>query len=249
MVNAKVIWKSIGISVMASLMIAAVVWGYKMTPTATPCVSMDYTIADREERLYLSETELNQLLRTEDLYPVGRPIDRISLHRIEKAIAHHPMVRTAECYITPRNEVHVRLTQRIPLLRVQVPTDAYFVDTDRRVMPVRAAVQDEVLLVTGNAGVQLASGALANFAIWLQDNSYWRSRIKRVHVLNPHMLVLHLADAQVPPVVLGNLIGYDRKLSKLRTFLENGTEETAGKHYAELDIRFRGQVIGRKDNH
>ncbi|MBR0195846.1 MAG: hypothetical protein IJQ32_06385 [Paludibacteraceae bacterium] len=246
MVNGKIIAKSIGVGVVAAILVAAIVWGYKMTPTSLPCVSLDYTIADREERLYLSEAELNQLLRTENLYPVGRPIDRISLHRIEKAVAHHPMVRTAECYLTPRNEVHVRLTQRIPLLRVQVATDSYFVDTDRRVMPVRAAVQDEVLLVTGNAGIQLASGALANFAIWLQDNSYWRNRIKRVHVVNPHMLVLHMSDAQIPPVVLGNLTGYNRKLTKLRTFLEDGTEETAGKAYTELDIRFHGQVIGRK---
>lgn len=246
MVNGKIIAKSIGVGVVAAILVAAIVWGYKMTPTSLPCVSLDYTIADREERLYLSEAELNQLLRTENLYPVGRPIDRISLHRIEKAVAHHPMVRTAECYLTPRNEVHVRLTQRIPLLRVQVATDSYFVDTDRRVMPVRAAVQDEVLLVTGNAGIQLASGALANFAIWLQDNSYWRNRIQRVHVVNPHMLVLHMSDAQIPPVVLGNLTGYNRKLTKLRTFLENGTEETAGKAYTELDIRFHGQVIGRK---
>ena len=62
------------------------------------------------------------------------------------------------------------------------------------------------------------------------------------------MLVLHLTDTQIPPVVLGNLIGFDRKLNKLRTFLENGAEETAGKHYTELDIRFHGQVIGRKEN-
>lgn len=245
MSRTQLIWKSIGIAIMASMMVAAVVWGYKMTPTSLPCVSIDYTIADREERLYLSEAELNQLLRTENIYPVGRPIDLISLHRIEKAIAHHPMVRTAECYLTPRNEVHVRLTQRVPLLRVQVPTDAYFVDTDRRVMPIRAAVQDDVLLVTGNAGVQFASGALANFALWLQEHTYWSSRIKRVHVVNPHMLVLYMNDTNIPPVVMGNLSAYDRKLKKLRTFLDNGTEETAGKHYTELDIRYHGQVIGR----
>lgn len=229
-------------------MIAAVVWGYRMTPTASPCVSIDYTIVDRDERLYLSEAELNQLLRTEDLYPVGRALDRVSLHRIEKTVAHHPMVRTAECYLTPRNEVHIRLTQRVPLLRVQGANDSYFVDTDRRVMPVRAAVRDEVLLVTGNTGIQLASGDLADFAMWLQEDAYWRTRIRRVHVLHPYKLVLHMTDTQLPPVVMGSLTAYENKLKKLRTFLENGAEATAGKQYTELDIRYNGQVIGRKNN-
>ena len=246
MSKAQIIWKSIGIVIVASMMVAAVVWGYMITPTSEPCVSLDYTIADRDERLYLSEAELNQLLRTENLYPVGRPLDQISLYRIEQAIKQHPMVRTAECYLTPRNEVHVRLTQRVPLLRVQTMSDTYFVDTDRRVMPVRAAVQDRVLLVTGNTGVQLASGTLANFAIGLQKNNFWSTRIGRVHVMTPSKLVLYMTDMQIPPVVLGDLKAYERKLNKLRTFLEDGVEETAGKQYTELDLRFHGQVIGRK---
>lgn len=234
-----------GIVVTALLLVTAVVWGYRMTPRSVPCTSIRYTIEDKDDRLYLSEDELTAMLRAENLYPVGRPLNLISLYRIEQAVARHPMVRKAECFLTPGNEVRVQLTQRVPLLRVQLLGDSYLIDTDRRVMQARAAVKDPVPVVTGNASVQMASGQLADFAKWLRGESYWRTRIRRIHVQNPHMLLLYMADPQAPQVVLGEMNGYARKLRKLRTFLEEGEEATAGKQYEVLDIRFRGQVIGR----
>lgn len=227
------------------MMVGAVCWGYRMRPSDAPCSSITYVIEDEDERLYVTPRELDLLLQTENIHPVGRTIDRGVLHRIEETVRRHPMVRTSECYATPRNEIRVRVTQRVPILRVVKPGDAYLIDTDRKVMQARASVRDSVLVVTGAVGVQIASTQLADFAEWLQDNSYWRSRVDHVTVQSPQMVYLYLRDGQ-PRVVMGSLYGYPRKLAKLRTFFERGTEATQDKHYTELDIRFRGQVIGRK---
>lgn len=243
--TARIIWSSIGISLAAILLVAAVVWGYKMRPTDSVCGSLSYTIEDRDERLYVTEAELDRVLREKDLYPVGRQLDLVSLHKIEKTIVAHPMVRTAECYLTPRNEVRIRLTQRVPLLRVQTPGDAYFIDTDRKVMPAREAIQDKVLLATGTLGVQMASGALADFAEWLEDNSYWRERVHHVYVQSPQMVYVYLRGENQPRIVMGAMRNYEKKLAKLRVFFEKGAEATKDKNYTELDLRFKGQVIGR----
>lgn len=241
----KIIGQTVGVTLTAALLLTAAVWGYKMTPVSTPCVSLEYIIEDKAERMYLTEIELNQLLYTEDIYPVGRAHDRVSMHRIEQAISRHPMVRTAECYITPRHEVKVRLTQRVPLLRVQVAEGAYFIDTDRRVMQARASVRDSVLVVTGAVGSQIAASQVADFAEWLQENEYWRAHIHHLHMTSPLMAYIYLGGENQPRVAIGVLRGYDRKLRKLRTFLEHSGEATKDKQYKELDVRFFGQVIGR----
>ena len=207
-------------------------------------MSLRYTIEDRSERLYLTEQELDLLLQSKDLYPVGKKMDIVSLHRIEETVLHHPMVRTAECYMTPRNEMRIRLTQREPLVRVQTASDTYFIDRDRKVMPVREAVRDSVLLVKGTVGVQIASGVLADFAEWLEDNSYWRKRVHHVYVASPQMVYIYLKGEQ-PRIVMGNMRGYEKKLAKLRVFFEKGAEAIQDKNYTELDLRFKGQVIGR----
>lgn len=247
--TAIVIWKSIGVGITALLLIGAAVCGFRMTPTDTPCASMRYIIEDKAERMYLTESELNMLLYAEDVYPLGRKLNLVSLHRIEQAIKAHPMVRTAECYLTPRNEVRVQITQRVPMLRVQTHADTWFVDTDRRVMQARAAVKDSVLLVTGNVGPQMAVGQMADFAEWLQDHRYWRTRVHHLYVQSPFMLYLYLKDdagkMQSTRIVLGAMNGFERKLRKMRTFMENAGPAIEGKNYTEYDLRFRGQVIGR----
>jgi len=134
----------------------------------------------------------------------------------------------------------------VPLLRVSTQTETYFVDMDRRVMQARASVRDSVLSATGLIGVQTATTQLADFAEWLQDNRYWRARVHHVQLRSPKTACLYLRDEQMPRIVLGSLHGYERKLAKLRTFLENSAEAMQDKQYNELDIRFRGQVIGRK---
>ena len=236
---------------MAGLLIAAVVSGYKNRPAEQECRSLRYMIEDREERLYLTEIELTQLLRAKDLYPVNRVVAPTTLHQIEKTIAQHPMVRTAQCYITPRGEMRIRITQRVPLLRVQTPIEVYYIDTDRRMMPSRESIKDRVPVVTGNVGVTQASNSLADFALWLQKNDYWRPRIHHLQVQNPQMVYIYLHlnnDSEAVTfhrVVLGPMRGYEAKLNKLRVFMEDGKEALKDKHYRELDLRFRGQIVGR----
>ena len=244
MSTARIIWTCIGLSIVTAMLVSAVWLGYQMQSSTVQCNALEYIIEDRKERMYLTENELNQLLRTEDIYPVGKTLDRNIIHRIEQAIGHHPMVRTAECYVTPSHRMRIRLTQRVPLLLVQSPGSVYFIDTDRKVMQVRASVRDSVLIVTGTIGVQMASKQLADFAKWLQGNKYWQQRIHHVYVQSPKMIYLYMRGNQ-PRVLLGSMNRYDKKLAKFRVFVENSAEATKDKHYYEYDVRFKGQVIGR----
>lgn len=245
----RIVLRGVGILFALALLVGAVWWGYTMTPTSDACVALLYNIEDSDERVYVNEKELDALLRSEDIYPVGRPIDRVSLQRIENVVRHHPMVRTAECYATPRRQIYVRLTQRVPLVRVQTAAETYLIDTDRRQMQARASVKDSVLRVTGAIGPQTAAKQMADFAEWLQDNSYWRERIDHIHLRTPRMAVVclkqPLSNGQKPVVILGSMNGYERKLAKLHTFIENSSDALKDKQYSELDLRFRGQVIGR----
>ena len=45
--------------------------------------------------------------------------------------------------------------------------------------------------------------------------------------------------------MMGSVRDYERKLAKLRTFLENGQQAIGDKKYYEIDVRFNGQVIAR----
>lgn len=241
----RIVLKTIGVGMVAGLLIAAVSWGKRSTPDTAVCPAINYTIADSHVRSYVTENELNNLLYAQHLYPVGQTIRSVSLQQIEQTVIDHPMVRRAECYLNPRNEVCVRLTQRVPLLRVQVPGENYLIDRDRLAMPAREVVRDSVLVATGAVGMRIATGQLADFAEWLENNRYWRERVHHVYVQSPQMVYIYLKGANQPRIVMGPLANYDRKLAKLRIFMEKGQEATQHTNYSELDVRFRGQVVGR----
>ena len=91
----------------------------------------------------------------------------------------------------------------------------------------------------------MAREELADFAEWLQDNRYWNRRIRAVRVVDQKHI--YLVQQQGEPVILiGEMQGYERRLRKLRTFMEKGWPGLPDKpQYKELDIRFKDQVIGR----
>ena len=240
----RIIWSCVGILVMGAMLVGAVVWGYLSKPAEAECRGITYIFEDRAERMYLSENELTAMLQAENIYPVGKNVNQVSLHRIERTIGRHPMVRTAECYMTARHEVRVRLTQRIPVLRVQTAIESFLIDSDRKVMQARSSVKDELLIARGAVGVQLASGKLADFAVWMAENEYWQDRIDYIYVQSVQMIYLYLKQRD-ERIVMGNLKDFEKKMNKLRLFLLNSGEATKDKHYQELDLRYKGQVIGR----
>lgn len=234
-----------GVVIATAFLCTAVWYGEAMLPKEAPCKAVNYIIADSEERQYVTPAELNKTLQDVGLFPLGQAANTIQVQQIEWTIKNHPMVRTAECYLTPRNEMMIRLTQRVPLLKVQNPGDAYFIDTDYKVMEARAAVKDSVLLVKGAVGVQTAKTQMAEFARWLQKDAYWRKRVDHVSLQTPQMAYVHLKGTHTPRIAIGTMSDFESKLRKARRFLDQEEELTQGKHYTELDVRFKGQIIGR----
>lgn len=208
------------------------------------CQRLVCRIVDADERAYVDEAELVALLKRHNAYPVGEYLHRVNLQQMENLVREHPMVRTAECYTSEDGSVRLRITQRVPLLKVVTANEAYFVDTDRKRMPVREEVRDTVLCVTGKVGEQTATGHIADFAEWLQDNVYWQPRIATLEVQDPRHVRLH-QRRKGETILLGELDGYERKLQNAKRFYLQ-TQCIDKPHYTALDLRFRSQVVGIK---
>lgn len=239
------------IQTFAALMLIAVpvivgAWWGMTGEDSSICRHLTIRIEDGRERQYVEAGEMIVLLRQQQLYPVGKPMRQIPLQQIEEAVLSHTMVRTAQCYATGDSTIVVRLTQRIPLLKVTTATESYYVDTDRERMPLSAKVNAEVIAVTGRVGERMAKDEIADFVLWLKDNTYWSVRIVRIDIMEGKQLLLYQADQQ-PRIVLGRLEGYEDKLHRVRLFQETlPVKLPDAPTYKELDVRYKGQVVGRK---
>ncbi len=241
--------KKIAIWLMAIIVVAYLVgmgiWSSRRANMQL-CPGMEITITDMEARQYVTAEELALMLQGKGLYPANKTISSISTQAIETAVLAHPMVRKAECYMTQAGTVCVRLNQRIPILRVLSGDDSYFVDIDRTRMPIQESVTTPVLVVEGSVGERLARSELADLAMWIYDNPYWQEKIQSVYVVNPKMVYL-IQKPDGAHIILGEVNGFKRKLAKLRTLYDKGFDQIGWQTYREIDLRYTGQVIGRKE--
>jgi len=234
-------------SVCALLVIGYMVFGMWMSRHTMParvCQHLTIKILDEQQRQYVSSAEIKNMILGRRLNPMGKPQPRIALQPIEDVVLTHSMVRQAECYKTIDGDVVVAMTQRIPLVRVVTAGETYFVDTDRKFMPIRPSVKTKVLIATGSVSERMATHELSEFALWLRKDPYWRQYIGRVHVMGPRMIHLRQVDGRAE-IILGDWSGYEHKLKKLQHWYENG-EKIDFQQYQLVDLRFHGQVIGIK---
>ena len=208
------------------------------------CKELVCKIVDKDERLYVSEQELFTLLKQHNAYPVGEYLHRINLQHMENIIRQHPMVRTAECYTAEDGTARIRVTQRVPLLKVVTADEAYYIDTDRRKMPLRSSIHDTVPVAMGKVGFEMASTELADFAEWVQEDDYWRAHIEAIDVRLPKQVCIKQNGKQ-EDLMIGDLMGYEGKLEKAATFYRH-TANIERPRYRTLDLRYRGQVVARR---
>ena len=214
-------------------------------PTQLPCAWLRVEVTDSLDRRFVESDELRRMLQREGLVPKGLSMEEISCQAIEDCLMKHDMVRTAECFKLVNGGVCVRVTQRVPALYVMSNEGAYYVDTDREIMPVCKTIDVDVPRFKGAVGKRAATEEYFDFALWLTKNRYWKSRIQDVQVVNPKHLVLHQKDDR-GKIILGDLSQYEHKLDKLQKLYTKGLEYIDYQNYREYDLRYQGQVIGRK---
>lgn len=218
-------------------------WASKQ-PTDAVCQRLEILLCDSAQHQFVSVDELQRTLQRRALLPVGKRWDEVSCQEIEQCLLQHDMIRTAECYKTSTGDVCVRLTQRVPMLYVTTVEGSYYVDTDRRVMPVRSSIEVSVPIFKGNVSQRAATEEYFDFVCWLQDDSYWSQRITQVHVRNPKQHVLKQRHVE-GDILLGDLQGYEQKMERLRKLYVKGFDKIGYKSYKEYDLRYQGQVVGR----
>lgn len=233
--------------VFASLLGAYVLFSMVFFPAAhtmTICREVSINIEDAGKRNYVTTREIKNYLTSSCGSLVGDSVDYTLLASVEQTLLRHPMLRNAEAWCSPEGVLHLSVTQRQPVLRV-MGDENYYIDTDRRRMPVRSTTAAYVPVVTGRVPFRFAAGELYDFVLWMEDEPYWRAQIEQIHVVSPGRVEL-IPRVGSGVVVLGSLDNYTGKLRKLKKLYQDGFSSFGWNDYSEVDLRFRGQVVCRK---
>ena len=209
------------------------------------CNEVIVVVEDGVNHQFVGAEELIYFLDAKQYYPQGDSMRSVNCHAIEQCLEQHDMVRVAECYKSPLGKVHIKVQQRVPVLAVVTNDGCYYVDSDRKVMPIRGEMDESIFVVRGAVSKRAATEEYYDFVAWLGESNYWCKRIRTIHVHNPKYLVL-TQDGMPAKIILGELSGYEKKLGNLRNLYTKGLDKMGYPDYREYDLRYAKQVIGRK---
>ncbi len=206
------------------------------------CSNIDIVLSDSLERQFLTRKDMYRLLQEKGINPKEQCLANISTNAIEEQMKAHPYLRDVQCYKTTEGKVCVRASQRIPKLRV-LGDENYYVDTDRKVMPVGVSTATYVPVITGRVSQTMATTEIYDFVSFLEENPFWNAQIKQIHV-NVQRQVELIPTIGDHTIILGTLKDYEQKLERLSIFYKQ-LAHIGWKDWDEIDLRFNGQVITR----
>jgi cell division protein FtsQ len=244
----KPVWKYILISFFSLLILGYLgfsIWCFSGKNKEKVCGKLEIFLAENAGKQLITELEIAQILEQNGLNPIGKSIKNIRTESIEDILHKNPMIKVVECYKTPSGIVNIRILQRCPKFRV-VGLGSYYIDSDRKLMPVSPNYAAYVPVISGRVTVSMVTGELFDFVSFLEGNPFWNAQIEQIYVREDKKIELipRVGDAVI---MLGTLDNYQKKLEKLRKLYVNGFKLMGWNKYKVIDLQYKDQVVCNKD--
>ena len=208
------------------------------------CKNFVVLVKDSLDKKFIQTKDIENLLRKEKLYPVDKPLSAINTLEMEEAIVSNKLVKSVEVYSTQDGTIVASIRQRNPVLRIiSVGEGSYYIDSERERMPISQHYTVYLPLATGNITEEFAKNELYDFALFVSKSPTWDAWIEQI-VVGPNQKVQLVPRAGDFKVSLGKLEDYEKKLEKLKLFMEKGLNKVGWNRYSEISLEYNNQVVG-----
>lgn len=232
------------LSFVATYLLLAVTM-FNAEPADVLCRELSLVINDSVSNHFVSKKEITQLLEQKKLSPIGKKVSEVSTRAIEEALKEHPLIQGVACYRTPSQHIGIRITQRMPIMRV-IPNsgNSYYIDSKGEIMPL-ANTPAHVVVATGNITREFATKELFDLANYLQKSPLWKAQITQIHVTaNKELELVPQVGEHI--IFLGKPKEFKEKFARLKTFYTKGLNEVGWNKYSRISLEFSNQIICTK---
>lgn len=217
----------------------------KPDDTVKVCSEVKIDISDDIIDGFLNADEIKSFLQRKNLYPLGKPIQDINIRKIEETLQHSPFVDRVQCYKTYNGQVHITLTQRMPLIRVKAENgEDYYIDNHGGIMP-NTKYTTDLIIATGNIDRRYARKVLTPMGNHIIKDKFWQNQIVQLNVL-PDSSVEIVPRVGEHIIYLGQPHHVSKKLKRLEKFYKYGLNRIGWNKYSYISLEFDNQIICKK---
>ncbi len=177
------------------------------------------------------------------------------MERIENALEADPFVKNADAFVDAHSQIHVRVEQRQPVLRVMDASSSnYYLDRDGARVPPSRNYAARVVVATGSLPPYSPDFLLKKKSP-LKDLFFLNQSIAGDEFLSSLVQQIHLTEGGdfvlVPlvgdqKIILGGVKNLDNKFWKLKNFYREAMVREGFQKYETINLKFKGQVVCKR---
>ena len=223
------------------------------------CTKVNIKISDSNNSGFLSAEEIKAILEKDKLYPLNRQLSSIEPRKIEEALKVGPFVDTAQCYITENGHINIRISQRMPIIRIKNNKgEDYYLDDNGGILP-NSKYTSDLIIATGDISKWFAHFAITPMAKAINKSEFWLNQIEQINVRPDRGIELvprvgnHIIFIGYLPIrrnKAANDKGIDefvtKKLERTEKFYRYGLSQAGWNKYSYIDVEFDNQIICKR---
>ena len=192
--------------------------------------------------LFITEETVDKLLIQNEKPLEGQGKEILVLKDLEAKLDAHAMISDADVYLTLDGVVGATVKQRKPLGRVQAQKP-FYIDEEGSVMPLSSNYSARVPLIEGVSQVQI--GEVYPLLKFLEEDQLLAKQVVGIsrdtsgnYSLTPRVLNYNIS--------LGKIKDLRSKFANYKAFYQKAIKDNSLSAYKNIDLRFKGQVVGTK---
>ncbi|MFC4212750.1 cell division protein FtsQ/DivIB [Pedobacter lithocola] len=205
---------------------------------------------------FIEREEVDQILREDQGVLVGRNLEQINIHQIEKKLQSNPYIGFAKVYADMDGVLSIEIKQRQPVLRIlNASGQDFYIDNDGLKMPISPNFTANVLVATGN--IQEVFGTrvdtlrtqmardLYKTAQYIKQDTLWDNQIEQIVVdaKNDIELIPRVGNQRI---ILGSADSIDKKMKNLLVFYKKAMPQVGWETYRTINIKYTNQIVCEK---
>ncbi len=220
------------------------------------CKSLDVVIVDSLENDFVNKADVKRFLDKEYGGYIGTVLDSIDLCRIETIIDGRSAVMKSQAFVTKDGTLHIKVTQRKPVVRFQKTDGGFYADAEGYVFPLQSSYASYVQIIDGDIPINMKSGHKGEIEnpeekIWFDkvmklvnfiEDSPWKERIVQIHVGNGGELTLIPREGE-EKFIIGQPMNIEDKFARIEKYYT--AIAPLERNYKTINLIFDGQIVCR----
>ena len=232
-------------------------------------------VEDSVEKSLITTNEIAGWLNRSGLNFNNMDIGSVDTRNIHEIVTMQTFVKQAKVYTTLDGEIVIKITQRSPIIRINLNNGYdFYITEDEYVLPIQGRQALYLPIVTGSFTPPFERGytgrinlpsddeknrkknyefliKLINFVKFIEASNIWSSGIEQINVVERVAGSVLEPKVEIVPrvgnhiVVLGSLDNYRQMLDKLIFFYRQALDYEGWDKYRIIDISYDGQVVCR----